>query len=129
MKNLFKFKDQLATSLRSSVVYKYKCNICNSVYVEKTSWHLSTPIAEHLGISFRTGKSLSNPPFSQISKHYKEHHSNEKAEKINFHIISSASHDFELKIKESILIKTLKTNLNDIEAISLKILWKQVTKL
>ena len=44
----------------TSMVYKYKCNRYNSVYVGKTSRHLPTRIAEHLGISFRTGKSLSN---------------------------------------------------------------------
>ena len=77
---------------------------------------------EKLWISFRRGKSLSNPPFIQKSKHYKKHHSNEKPEKINFHIISSASNDFQLNIKESILIKALKPNLNDMKAINLKIL-------
>ena len=84
MKNLFKFKDKLSTSLRSLVVYKYKCNRYVSVYVGKTSRHLS--ITELLGISFRTGESLSDSPFNQISKHCKEHHLNEKPEIINFHI-------------------------------------------
>ena len=45
-----------------------------------------------------------------------------KNQKKKFHIISNASNGFELNIKESILIKTLKPNLNDMEAISLKIL-------
>ena len=122
MKSLFKFKDIIPTSLRSSVIYKYNCSRCNSVYVGKTSRHLSTRIAEHLGVSFRTGKKLSSPPFSQISKHYEEEHINEGPNKANFSIITSATTDFELNIKESITIKTLKPNLNDMEAINLKIL-------
>ena len=58
----------IQSSLRSSVVYKYKYNRCNSVYVGKTSRHLSTRIAEDMGIS------LSNPPFSQISKQFIDIH-------------------------------------------------------
>ena len=68
----FKFKDKMPDSIQSSVIYNFTCNRCNAVYIGKTSRYLSTRIAEHMGISFRTGLTLTSQPFSQISNHVSE---------------------------------------------------------
>ena len=41
-------KDVVPQSLRSSVIYKFNCAECNSVYVGETSRYLSTRVREHL---------------------------------------------------------------------------------
>ena len=46
IKNLMNVKDTVPRSLRSNVVYKFKCAKCNSAYVGETSRHLFTH--EHL---------------------------------------------------------------------------------
>ena len=40
LRNTFKFKDQLPRCIISKVLYKYKCDICNNVYIGKTKRHL-----------------------------------------------------------------------------------------
>ena len=119
--NLFKFKDTVPVPLRSSLVYKYVCNRCNSVYIGKTSRHLSTRISEHLGVSYRTSVPLTNPPFSAIRNHINTNHSNYSISPSEFTIIDNAPTDFQLLKKESILIKQLQPNLNNMESINLKI--------
>ena len=57
-------------SIQSSVIYNFRCNRCNAVYIGKTSRHLSTRIADHIGISFRTG--LTSLLCSQIRNHESE---------------------------------------------------------
>ena len=91
IKCFFKFRDKMPDSIQSSVIYKYTCNRCNAVYIGKTSRHLSTRIAEYMGISFRTGLTLTSPPFSQIRNHVSEEqetHHNYNINKEQFKIIS-----------------------------------------
>ena len=49
IRNAFHFKDQIPIYMNSNVIYKYKCNICNDVYIGET---------EHLGRSILTEKPL-----------------------------------------------------------------------
>ena len=124
IKNYFNFKDKAPDTVQSLVVYKYICNRCNSVYVGKTSRHLSTRISEHIGISFRTGIPLTSPPFSQIRSHIEESqntHQNYRITKEQFKIIAKAPSNYDLTIKESIFIKLSKPNLNNMDSINLKI--------
>ena len=121
IKNFFKFKDPIPVPLRSSLVYKYVCNRCNSVYIGKTSRHLHTRISEHLGISYRTSVPLTNPPFSAIRNHTLTNHNNYSISPEEFSIIESTHSDFELLTKESILIKQIQPNLNNMDSLSLKI--------
>ena len=118
---MFKFKDTIPIPLRSSLVYKYNCNRCNSVYVCKKSRHLSTRVSEHLGVSYRTSLPLSNPPFSAIRNHTNSNHNNYTISPNEFTIIDSAPSDFQLLKKESILIKQLQPNLNNMDSLVLKI--------
>ena len=89
-----------------------------------TSRHLSTRIAEHQGKSFRTGLALTSPPFSQIRNHIEENQTNHLNYNINkqeFTILTSAESNCDLFIKESILIKTIRPNLNNIESLHLRV--------
>ena len=121
IKNMFRFKDTVPMPLRSSLVYKYECNRCKSVYVGKTSRHLSTRVSEHQGVSYRTLVPLTNPPFSAIKNHTNFNHNNYTISPNEFTIIESAQTDFQLIKKESILIKQIQPNLNNMESITLKI--------
>ena len=121
IKNMFRFKDVVPVPLRSSLAYKYKCNRCNSVYIGKTSRHLSTRISEHLGISYRTAVPLTTPPFSAIRNHTEFNHPNYTISPDEFSIVENAQSDYQLLKKESILIKLTQPNLNNMESLTLKI--------
>ena len=56
--NASRFKDQIPIYMNSNVIYKYKCNICNNVYIIETKRHLLDHEYEHLGRSIPTGKPL-----------------------------------------------------------------------
>ena len=125
IKSFFKFKDKIPDALRSNVVYKYKCDSCNAVYIGKTSRHFSTRVKEHLGISFLTNLTLTSPPFSAIRNHINnsnKNHDNYNLTMDQFNIITSANSELELLIKESLLIKTHKPTLNNMESLNLKII-------
>ena len=51
----------------SSLVYKYVCPRCE--LRGSTSRNLLTRVAEHAGVSYRTGVPLSNPPHSSTRDH------------------------------------------------------------
>ena len=118
---MFRFKDTVPLPLMSSLVYKYVCNRCQSVYIGKTSRHLSTRISEHMGVSYRTSVPLTSPPFSAIRNHTDHNHTNYTISPDEFTIIDRAPTDFQLLKKESILIKQIQPNLNNMESLTLKI--------
>ena len=51
----FRFKDDIPISVRSNIVYQYTCRICNSTYIGEKIRHFKTRVAEHRGLSSRTG--------------------------------------------------------------------------
>ena len=53
--SLFRLKDKLPTLLNAMVVYKYSCPSCNASYIGSTTRRLHVRIAEHKGVSSRTG--------------------------------------------------------------------------
>ena len=118
---MFKFKDNIPTPLMSSLVYQYNCNRCNSIYVGKTTRHLATRISEHRGISPRTGAQLGKPIFSSIRNHVYNIHNSNLISPDQFKIVCTSNYDYELLIKESILIKKLQPDLNNNDSLSLKV--------
>ena len=54
---------------RSNLIYRYTCQCCKAFYIGKTDRHLGQRIAEHTGISARTGKPFANRPKSDIFDH------------------------------------------------------------
>ena len=107
---IFKFKDVLSSSVRSGVVYQYSCGECSAKYVGETIRHLHTRIAEHRGISPRTGNLLQNSPNSNIYRHYAD--SGHQILKSNFKIVHQ-SENYLLKISESLLIHQNSPSLNE----------------
>ena len=58
MSNTFRFKDQLPSQLNLLVLYKYKCDTCNSVYLGKTRRHFLERQYEYLRLSVLTNKAF-----------------------------------------------------------------------
>ena len=89
----------------------------------KTTPHLGTRISEHLGVSYRTLLPLTSPPFSAIREHtLDQYHQNYKITADQFKIMTSAQHESDLLIMESLIIKSSKPNLNNMDSLNLRIL-------
>ena len=108
--SFFKTKDRVSVLLRSNLVYKYSCGQCNATYYGETTRHLKTRIAEHKGLSSRTGLPLSNPSHSSIRDHALE--TGHDIINTNFNIIFQSS-PCDTKTSESILIHKYKPSLNN----------------
>ena len=107
--SFFKYKDQVPSLLLSNVVYQYKCRQCDSTYVGESIRHFATRIAEHKGVSVRTGLRLSNPCHSNIREHCVD--SQHAFSDDNFKVLR-VSNRHDIKLCESIFIHKLKSNLN-----------------
>ena len=84
-----------------------------TIYIGETSRHLSTRIAEHRGLSSRTGMPVSKPLNSSIRDHAMS--SNHDISSSNFSVIFSCS-EFNLRVSESILISKNNPSLNNTES-------------
>ena len=85
--------------MNSKGVYKFKCNICNDVYVGETKRHLLVRQYEHLRESILTEKpsKYNDKDATVIRKHC--HKNNHQADSSCFTLIFSASNNFHLKLK------------------------------
>ena len=114
--NNFRIKSYFPSSPRgpigmtSGVIYDYTCQNCRKKYIGKSIRHLSTRIHEHMGTSPRTGARLQVPPHSEIRNHIQVQECAIRAE--NFKILERSSYDRNLLIMESILIKSIRPELN-----------------
>ena len=70
LSDFFPFKDRIPFSMRSHVVYKYKCQCCGALYVGQTRRHIHTRISEHMGVSSKTGNKLSVSQMSAVLTHH-----------------------------------------------------------
>ncbi len=111
--HMFQVKEPVPGELRSCVIYKFKCSSCNATYFGKTKRHFSIRVAEHLGLSARTGKPLGCPPFSAVRNHRDSFQ--HVVSDGDFEIIQSAKNDYELCIFEGLLINRDNPSLNIIE--------------
>ena len=96
-------KDPVPSSLKSNVVYQFKCAGCSACYIGETTRHISSRIEEHL----KTDKQ------SHIYKHLQNNldcfnKSNNKC----FSILDSARTKFQLKLKEGMYIGWVNPDLN-----------------
>ena len=48
IKNYFSYKDAISNDLKSFLIYKSTCTICNSSYFGQTCYHFKTRIEEHM---------------------------------------------------------------------------------
>ena len=107
----FNYKDRIPDFLQSNIVYKYSCPQCSETYVGESSRHMYTRIAEHRGVSPRTGLPCINPK-SNIYKHFLD--SGHIVSPTAFSILHSENTS-SLKVIESIYIHKLHPSLNGMQ--------------
>ena len=112
IRKLLPYKDQIPDLLQSNVIYEYQCVRCNSnvTYIGKTTCNLAKRIAEHQGLSERTGKARSSPPTSSVRDHCLKKH-NEPPDSSGFKIIGK-SNTQDLSTLEATYITLKKPSLN-----------------
>ena len=110
--NIFRFKDQISIYLNSDVIYKYKVNICNDVYIGKTKLHLLVCEYEHFGRSILTGKPLkyNEKDATAARKHCRQ--KNYSTDSFCLSLIENATNNYHLKLKESRHILKFKPSVN-----------------
>ena len=94
------------------MLYKYKCDICNNVYIGKTKRHLIVRQYEHLGKSIATDKPLrySDKDATTVRKHF--HSLYHLASIDNFSLLGNAMNNNHLPLKKSLSISKFKPSLN-----------------
>ena len=111
IKSFFKIKESLPRALKSLVVYRFTCPKCSLGYIGSTKKSLSLRVKEHHSISARTNRHLVSPLSSSI-QHHCHNNCNVNFNLSNFEIISQCNNETELRIRESIFIKTHNPELN-----------------
>ena len=103
VKNYFSLKSQTPLPLLANVVYQFKC-LCdtNLTYIGKTSRHLATRVKEH------STKPSAIKDHLSTCRTCQQHYSCAK----NFSVMGSGKNDYEITVKEAILIKSHKPNMN-----------------
>ena len=98
--------------MNSKVIYEFKCNICNDVYIGETKHHFLVREYEHLGKSILTEKNLkyTEKDATAIRKHCHNH--GHTADTSCFSLFGNAGNRYHLKLKESFLILKMKPLLN-----------------
>ena len=103
VKNYFSLKARTPLPLLANVVYRFKC-LCdtNNTYIGKTLRHLATRVKEH-----------SNRP-SAVKDHLSSCIPCQRNYSCtnNFSVIVSGRNDYEITVKEALLIKYYKPNMN-----------------
>ena len=110
LSSLFRFKDVISKEICSHIVYKFVCSCCNATYYGESERHFHIRASEHLGITPLTGKRVVNPKKSAINDHIL--FENHECSYDDFSIIARENNRFKLRIKESLLIKRDKPDLN-----------------
>ena len=90
--NILNVKDRIPLSLRSHVVYEFKCSHCGVTYLGETTRHLTTRVNEHL-VSAKN---------SNVNRHVNSNTDCKIACGNHcFNIIDSDNNEFRLKLRES----------------------------
>ena len=110
LNSFFRYKDFLQKKILSDIFYRYMCSNCKVVYYGKTYRHFFTKTEEHVNISNLTGKHLKCVKESAVSDHLLE--SNCSIPFHHFDILASDAKRFRLLIKECLLIKRDRPQLN-----------------
>ena len=92
--------------MNTNVIYKYKCNIYNYVYISKTKGQLLVCQYKHLGRSIQNEKSL------KYSEKDATTFRNHPADSFCFSLIGNATNNYHLRLKESLVILNFKLSLN-----------------
>ena len=105
----FQVKDKMPEDCMSCIIYQYKCDSCNAIYIGKTEQNFKCRVSQHLGVSFRTGATLSTPVQTDIRERTLKHRS--KINSDNFTILDKVFHKSDLLLLESIHQKTKKPSI------------------
>ena len=105
----FKLKDKMPEDCMSCIIYQYKCDSCNAIYIGKTEQNFRCRISQHMGVSFRTGVKLSTPVQSDIRDHCLKHRKHINIS--NFSIIDKTFQKSEFLSLESLHQKTKKNSI------------------
>lgn len=102
LREFFSYKDKVTQSLRSMVVYKFKCAGCDASYVGETKRHLQTRVKEHLTCkdSHVFKHLLASPACKAVSN------------ADSFSVLDSAETEYQLKLKEGLYIAWENPSLN-----------------
>ncbi|XP_057293867.1 uncharacterized protein LOC130622418 [Hydractinia symbiolongicarpus] len=123
LRNCFAFKDRIPESLRSGLVYCFKCSGCNATYYGKTKRHFKVRMSENLGISALTGKRVKPGPQASAVLEHLMFCNNSPASFHNFSVLAEESKDFKLTLMESLLIERDRPILNNtVKSIPLELL-------
>ena len=97
----------------SNILYRFTYNGCNSIYLEKTKRDFLVRAFEHLGVSLLTGKKYAYTPNNNNNNNSTILQHLHQSEELNdFEITTGkAKNDFCLRIKESLLYKSLNLHL------------------
>ena len=109
--SFFNYKDKLPMPLKSSLVYKCTCAQCASEYVGMPARTLGTRGDEHVGVSYRTGAHLTQPPHSAIRDHRDS--CDTPFDTSNLKILANTFCTSDLRILESLYIYKTKPILNN----------------
>ena len=115
--------------MRSHIVYMYTCASCNASYIGQTTpRHLRQRISEHRRVSHLTGKVMKSQVHSSIKDHILNCPNSDCQHK-QFKILAKGSNDFELLIKERLLINQYTPSLNaNIGSFELLLTWTNIHK-
>ncbi len=100
------------------VVYKFQCGHCHVSYYGQSARHLNVRISEHIGGSHLTGNILADPKGSTVFNHLMgcmfvhvmKCTCGRNPE--DFSVLTYGASEFQLKVKESLLISKDKPVLN-----------------
>ena len=121
IRNFFQHKDKTPALWCSDIVYKYKCAVCGNCYLGSSNRSLAIRASEHAGRSYRTQKILAKPTQSAVREH-SEYNCNKQVSLDEFTILYKGSYLNEIRIAESLLIKSTKPTLNnDVSSFPLKL--------
>ena len=123
MKYNLNFKDKLRRELRSSSIYKFKCNSCDVEYIGNTKWHYRTQSLEHIGVSSLTGTIYKSTSQTSVAPDHLIFCKTVVCPK-SFSILAKSTSNLKLEIQESILIKLIKpTLIKNISSVWLYLFW------
>ena len=107
--NRFRLKDPTPKDCMSLLIYQYKCESCNALYIGKTEQHFRSRICQHQGVSDRTGAIRAVPVNSHIRDHCLEH--GKRVNEEDFKVLDKCFYSSDLLILESLYQKTLKPSI------------------
>ena len=110
IRNFFRFKDVIPRDIQSHLVYKITCAECNLCYYGLTERHFKVRAYDHLGLSILTGKPIKGVD-TALKTHCRDNGHNVTID--NIEVIAREENSFHLRIKESLLIKRDKPQLNN----------------